>query len=135
MRRSAIALLGLVLLRWTTGAYAIEPKETSLSGKARLLSMGLDRATVLDLLGTATWAVLPTDDGPWALPDPSWSLELYWRNSGCFLPVVVSFNATGRVNGWNQGRVCVSTPTAGEPGEKYSCSRTDREELCTKNED
>jgi hypothetical protein len=102
---------------------------TPLSVKAAQLKRDMTRAEVIALLGAPTWARLPTDKGEDALA-PGLSLELRWKNGNCS-PVAVSFNAAGRVNGWDEGRaLCFEKPYPYVPDESLSCKRNHRARYC-----
>src|SRR3954465_8981870 len=102
---------------------------TALSVKAAQLKRDMTRAEVIALLGAPTWARLPTDKGEDALA-PGLSLELRWANGYCN-PVAVSFNAAGRVNGWDAGRaVCLDKPYPYVPDDTVSCKRKERARYC-----
>ena len=108
---------------------AFAGKISQLSKKASQLTMGMSREAVIQLLGPATWASIPSDKGEFAIPDPGIKLELYWRNLGC-VPVVVDFDSNLRVIGWDEGRVCIEGAHLSEPSEEYSCNKTDRSKFC-----
>ena len=103
---------------------------TSLSKKAAFLMLGMHHEAVINLLGQATWAVIPGDKGELALPDPRIRLELYWKNPGC-APVVVQFNHDFKVIGWDEGRAyCGKDAHLLEPSGEYSCNKPDRAKFC-----
>src|SRR5687768_11742211 len=98
---------------------------TELSKKADQLKHGTTRAEVIRLLGTPTWAILPTDKGEWELAK-SLSLELRWSNGNCN-NVAVSFDRTGKLTGSDAGRaVCFDKFYPLNPPDELSCKRKDR---------
>ena len=120
-----IALLSVVMI--STG-HAQE--RTELSQKAGRLRIGMTRSQVISLLGPATWAAIPGDQGEYALPDPRIRLELFWKNGRCG-PVAVMFDTEYRVSGWDEGRVCFDTEGLTDPSEEYLCEKADRKRYCT----
>lgn len=102
---------------------------TELSKRAAQLKLKMSKAEVLAVLGPATWAILPTDRGDWAL-EPHQILELRWANGNCN-NVAVSFDRSGRVSGWDEGRaVCADKPYSYNPPDKVSCKQKDRAKAC-----
>ena len=96
-------------------------KATDLSIKASKLKTGMPRSSVIKLLGPPAWAVIPGDAYDFTLPDPRIKLELYWKNPGCS-PVIVQFNASDKVTGWDEGRIyCGKDAYLFEPAKSYSC--------------
>jgi hypothetical protein len=89
----------------------------------------MSREAVIQLIGPATWASIPSDTGEFGIPDPSIRLELYWRNPGC-TPVVVDFDSNLGVVGWDEGRVCLEGSELAEPSDEYSCAKPDRARYC-----
>lgn len=126
MKRPCL-LTFVVFLVCQSVAGAVEP--TPLSQKAAQLKYGMSRTAVIDLLGNPDWASIPGDSGDYALPDPSFGLELRWRNAGCS-SVAVLFNLQQRVNGWDEGRLCVKGVEELEPNANYACSKSDRKRYC-----
>jgi len=111
-------------------SYAFSGGVTSLSKKASELKIGMSRKVVINLLDHPTWAVIPSDKGDFALPDPRIKLELYWKNTPCS-PVVVQFNSVYKVTGWDEGRVyCGKDAYLLEPPNNYSCGKADRSKFC-----
>ncbi|MBN8740940.1 MAG: hypothetical protein J0H86_15665 [Xanthomonadaceae bacterium] len=115
------------------GAVAHGAQElTALSAKAGGLETGMTRNQVIARLGPPTWAVLPSDTGDFKIPDSSISLMLAWKNAPC-APVVVDFDHSGKVIGWDEGRaVCgkdVELLRLELPGSR-SCSQADRSRAC-----
>lgn len=104
---------------------------TAISKKAGSLKIGMTRQAVIALLGPATWASIPGDKGDFELPDPSFSLQLRWPSPGCF-PVVANFDQSGKLNGWDEGRVCIKDADKFVPSAEYSCAKKDRSRLCGK---
>lgn len=128
MRRIHISILILTIL--LSFSYAFSGEVTSLSKKASGLKLGMSRQMVINLLGHSTWAVIPGDKGEFALPDPRIALELYWKNTPCS-PVVVQFNSTHKVTGWDEGRAfCGKDAHLLQPSTEYSCGRSDRAQFC-----
>jgi len=121
-----ILVVSVILLALS---YATAGKVTELSKKASQLKMGMSRQAVIRLLGPATWASIPGDEGEFPIPDPRIKLELYWRNPGC-APVVVDFNRNLRVIGWGEGRLCIKDAHLLEPSDEYSCKKPDRAKFC-----
>jgi hypothetical protein len=102
---------------------------TKLSEKASEIKIGMSRQSVIRLLGSATWAFIPGEEGDCALPNPSIGLELYWRNPGC-APVVVQFDHSNIVMGWDEGRLCIKDAHVLEPSDECSCKKSDRVKFC-----
>lgn len=121
-----LLVLSVILIAFYS---AMAGKITALSKKASQLKMGMSREIVIQLLGPATWASIPSDTGEFAIPDPSIKLELYWRNPGC-TPVVVDFDSNLRVVGRDEGRVCLDGSELSEPTDEYSCAKHDRVRFC-----
>ncbi|UCG94450.1 MAG: hypothetical protein JSW13_01440 [Candidatus Aerophobus sp.] len=120
----------IILLVFLLPALVFSGGVTNLSKKAANLELGMSRKTVINLLGRATWAVIPSDKGEFALPDPRIRLELYWKNPGC-APVIVQFNKNLKVIGWDEGRAyCGKDAHLFEPSGRYSCSKSDRAKYC-----
>lgn len=103
---------------------------TDLSTKAARLKMGMSRAEAIKLLGPATWAVLPSDTGKDALPDPSIVLLLAWKNPGC-TAVRIHFDARMHVIGWDEGRLCMTGAERFDLPDQFLCNRQDRRAKCT----
>lgn len=103
--------------------------ETELVRRARaVFERDLNRAQVVKALGAATWAVLPKDDGPFAIdPGDGVALILYWRNGKC-TPVSAAFDASMRLNGGVALAQCLDADT--NPGAQYACTKPDRATLC-----
>ncbi len=126
----AVFTLLLVLLFVFEAGSTYSADLTSLSKKAAQLQMYMSRVETVRLLGKPTWAVIPSDVGEFALPDPRIKLELYWNNPGC-TPVVVQFNSAYKVTGWDQGRFyCGKDAHLFGPKGEYSCKLSDRSKLC-----
>lgn len=122
-----VCLIGL--LAATPPVWTQQRTVTELSKKAAKLKTGMSKDETKLLLGPPTWAVLPTDKGEWKL-HPAQRLELMWRNGNCN-PVVVSFDAKMRVDGWSEGRsVCGEKPYAFAPGDELLCKRPGRGTAC-----
>jgi hypothetical protein len=125
MRKNIVLAIILIFI-FTSLATAITP----LSKKASTLHMGMSRAAVIKLLGKATWAIIPSDGGAYALQDPNTRLELHWRNPGC-TTVVVVFNQNIKVTGWDEGRgICSKEAKLFNPSDIYSCDKNDRKKYC-----
>ena len=120
----------IILLVFLLPAVAFTGGVTNLSKKAANLKLGMSRKAAINLLGRATWAVIPSDKGELALPDPRIRLELYWKNPGC-TTVVVQFNKHFKVTGWDEGRAyCGKDAHLFEPSGEYSCSEPNRAKYC-----
>jgi len=97
------------------------PAKTKLSKKAAHLKVGMTKAQVLELLGSATWG-----DADKGVP-----LTLAWRNGNCN-PVVVTFNKNMKVDGWDEGRVeCRDSTYTDVPDVQYACEDPDNLGICT----
>jgi hypothetical protein len=129
--RLPVTLLSLMAVANPTSNAGQSKSLTALSRRATGVRSGMTRQQVLNILGPATWAILPGDTGEWAMVDPNTtSLELYWKNGNC-APVQVSFNKAGRVDGIDEGRaVCDDSEYTAVPGRAYSCRRSDRSSKC-----
>lgn len=111
-------------------SYAFSGEITALSKKASKLKLRMSRQSAINLLGHSTWAVIPSDKGELALPDPRIKLELYWKNPDC-TPVIVQFDSSYKVTGWDEGRAyCGKDAYLFEPPVEYSCSKSDRKKYC-----
>lgn len=111
-------------------SYAFSGEITNLSKKAAKLKIGMSRQDVISLLGNPSWAVIPTDKGDFYISSSSVALGLYWKNTPCS-PVVVDFDNTYKVDGWDEGRaLCGDEAYLFEPSNEYSCSNGDRAEFC-----
>ena len=103
---------------------------TALSQKASELKTDMPREDVVTLLGNATWASIPGDTGEYHIPADDLGLVLRWKNSPC-PPVVVQFNTSYKVKGWDEGRVmCGEAHVILEPDQEYSCEKEDRSKFC-----
>ena len=123
-----ISILSLIIALSLSYTYANEI--TNLSKKASKLKLKMSRQEVISLLGYPTWAVISSDEGELALPDPRIRLELYWKNTPCS-PVVVQFDGNYKTTGWDEGRaVCGKDVYLLDPPKEYSCDKTDRTDLC-----
>lgn len=110
--------------------YASASDLTTLSKEASQLKLRTSRQSVIKLLGHSTWAVIPSDKGELALPDPRIKLELYWKNTPCS-PVVVQFDSAYKTSGWDEGRsFCGKDAHQFEPPKEYSCDKLDRAKFC-----
>ena len=107
----------------------IGQERTELSQRASQLELRMTRPAVIRLLGAPTWASIPGDTGAFALEVPEIGLELRWKNRPC-LPVVVAFDGNLRVNGWDEGRVCLDPPDLADPSPYYSCDKANRRHYC-----
>ncbi len=102
-----------------------KPVKKGIEAKLRM-----SRQAVIGILGRPTWAVIPSDGGDFALPDPRVKLDLYWKNTPCS-PVIVMFNSAYRVTGWDEGiGFCVKNVHLFSPGNEYSCAKADRAKFC-----
>ena len=130
MRKIHISILILTLMIVLPLSYAVSAEVTSLSKKASRLNLRMSRQAVIGILGRPTWAVIPSDGGDFALPDPRVKLDLYWKNTPCS-PVIVMFNSAYRVTGWDEGiGFCVKNVHLFSPGNEYSCAKADRAKFC-----
>ena len=131
MRKIHISILILTLMIVLPLSYAFSGEVTSLSKKASEINTRMPKKTVIRLLGLPTWAVIPSDGGEFALPDPvRVKLELYWKNTPCS-PVIVSFNSAYRVIGQDEGwGFCGKDAHITEPSNDYSCGKADRSISC-----
>ena len=110
--------------------HAFSGELTTLSKKASQLKLKASRQSVINLLGNSTWAILPSDKGEFALPDPRIKLELHWKNTPCS-PVIVQFDSAHKVTGWDEGRgFCGKDAHLFEPSNEYSCEKSDRTKFC-----
>lgn len=125
----AVLVLGVAVTITPTVLRGQSKMLNPISAKAASLKMGMTRQAVISLLGPAMWASIPGDKGDLALPDPRISLELRWPSPGCF-PVVASFDQSGKLSGWDEGRVCVKDADRFNPPAEYACTKKDRSRLC-----
>ena len=110
--------------------YAFTRDLPALTKKAAQLKITTSRQSAIKLLGHATWAIIPSDKGEWALSDPKIKLELYWKNRPCS-PVVVQFDSAYKITGWDEGRsACGIYAHLFEPPDEYSCNKLDRAKFC-----
>ena len=128
MKRIYCAILAISVITLLFSP-AFAGKISQLSKKASQLKMGISREAVIQLLGPATWASIPSDKGEFAIPGPETRLELFWNNP-CCVPVVVDFDRNLRVIGWDEGRLCTEDAHLLEPPEGYSCKKPDRGKFC-----
>jgi hypothetical protein len=130
MTKKSLVLIFFTLLTIAFSATAGET--TELSKKAAGLKTGMSREEVITLLGNATWASIPSDKGDYSVPASDFALVLRWKNSPC-TPVVVQFDQSYQVKGWDEGRViCGEGTQALEPEKDYSCEKEDRSQFCKK---
>lgn len=109
----------------------VDPDDLSLV--ALRVKQAMTREQVIDILGPATWAALPGDQGDFAVRDPQTSLILFWRNPGLAV-VEVHFDHDQKVR-WDGGK-----PIQGpggyshffEPSTAFECSLPDRSNYCKK---
>jgi hypothetical protein len=121
----------LALLLAAVPLIALAGDTTPLPDSANHLKRGMTKAQAIQLLGPATWAILPKDGGDYKLPDPRIALELYWRNTPCN-PVVVQFDVKDRVTGWDLGTMFCEKEISAmmEPPRSFSCQKGDRAKTC-----
>ncbi len=137
-RKKVFLILVAVVLTWhfilingNDSTSNTNPRQlVSVSTKEKKLRSKMTRLEVLELLGPASWAVLPSDTGEWKLPDRLIKLELYWENGDC-APIAVDFNSAEQVTGWDEGQLCVEGASDLVPGTAYSCRKPDRKRYCT----
>lgn len=128
MRKIQILIIALIMVFPLSNAFS--GTVTNLSKKASGLKIGLSHQAVISLLGNPAWAVIPGDKGDLSLPDSRIRLELYWKNTPCS-PVVVQFDSTNKVTGWDEGRAfCGKDAHLFEPSDEYACGKVDRSKLC-----
>lgn len=108
---------------------AQEDIRTPRSKIANAIKTGTPKATVTRLLGTATWATVPTNRGPFALPSPDIALGLLWRNDPCS-QIKFDFDRNMRVIGIDAGFVCVPGFKFPTPPDSMLCSVESRKHLC-----
>lgn len=123
MPRFTLKILVLLVLTAKVGA------ETELQAKMRKVKLGMTRETVISVVGSPDWAIIPSDSGDFTL-EPEYSLELLWQSQGC-APALVAFDHTGKVVGWNEGRICFKGAKTVEPTAEYACSKEDRKKYCS----
>jgi hypothetical protein len=112
---------------------ALAQNKTELSKKAAKIKSGTSREAVIELLGPATWAVLPGDDGPGSIRDlEGVELQLQWHNGPTCFPATLIFDADMKVVGIDAGATCFDEPLDPSwlPGSEYSCEKDDRSEFC-----
>jgi hypothetical protein len=103
-------------------------RRTRLSARAGLLRAGMTRAEVIDLLGPADWAGLPSDTGRFLPSGDRGTLRLGWSNGDC-PRVEAEFGPALVLTGQDEGRW-------GGPGVQSplppsrSCTLPDRVDLC-----
>ena len=120
----------VLALTFLLPAFVFAGQATELSKRASSLKTGMSRNAVIKLLGPPTWAIIPGDAYDFTLPDPRIKLELYWKNPGCS-PVIVQFNASDKVTGWDEGRIyCGKEAYLFEPAKDYSCENSERARYC-----
>lgn len=110
-------------------AFRVRRDEAASRQAGRDINRQPTRAEVVEDLGPATWAALPSDKGgDFALEGSSSVLDLYWRNGDC-TPVMVSFDKSMHAIGSDEGRMCVGGQDV-NPGARFSCTQHDRQKLC-----
>lgn len=133
MKTFATAFLIAALLGATAPAHGQAYIKTPLSKKTKKVKRGMSREQVIDILGPATWAILPVDDGPFSLANPTRiGLELRWDNGPNCLPVNVQFDRDLKVTAVGKGRTCDRSGIDPNllPTRQYSCSNEDRSDYC-----
>ena len=133
MKRITIVLLTLAFLGASVPVHGQAYIKTLLSKKTKKIKLGWSREQVIERLGPATWAILPTDGGPFSLANyTEIGLELRWDNGPKCLPVNIQFDRDLLVTAVGKGRTCDRSGI--DPNllltEQYSCEREDRTELC-----
>ena len=133
MKTITIALLAFAFLGASAPAHGQAYIKTPLSKKTKKIKPGWSRERVIERLGPATWAILPTDDGPFSLANyTEIGLELRWDNGPKCLPVNIQFDRDLKVAAVGKGRTCDRSGIDPNllPTEQYSCEQEDRAELC-----
>ena len=128
MRRTVVPM---VILSLALPAFA--QGKTELSKAARKIQSGTSRVAVIETLGPATWAVLPSDDGPGSIRDlEGVALQLQWDNGPTCFPVTLVFDADMKVLGIDDGATCFAEALdpGWMPAADYSCTKEDRSKLC-----
>jgi len=132
VKKSLIGSLVLVLILCLT-LPAVAQTMTRLSKKAEKIKSGMQREAVIEILGPATWAVLPEDGGPSSIADlEGVSLQLQWDNGDKCFPVTLHFDGGGKVIGIDTGSICLDEGIDRNwlPTSDYSCVKADRSKLC-----
>jgi hypothetical protein len=132
MKKSLTGSLVLVLIV-CLGLPALAQTKTRLSKKAEKIKSGMRREAVIEILGPATWAVLPADDGPASIADlEGVSLQLQWDNGKNCFPVTLHFDEGEKVIGIDHGSICLDDgiDPSWLPTSDYSCAKPDRSRLC-----
>ena len=127
---SAALLIGLILF---AAVPALAAGKTKLTKKAEEIKTGMSREKAIEILGPATWATLPEDDGPGSIADfPGVSLQLQWSNGEKCFPVTLHFDDHMKVHGIDQGSICFNKALdqGMMPTGDYSCEKPDRASLC-----
>jgi hypothetical protein len=112
---------------------AVAQTKTRLSKRAEKVKSGMNREAVIEILGPATWAVLPADDGPGSIAElEGVSLQLQWDNGKNCFPVTLHFNGEMKVIGIDDGSICLDDgiDPSWLPTSQYSCAKPDRSKLC-----
>lgn len=132
MRKALCAALLLTLIP-VAAAPALAQGKTKLTRKAEGIKTGTSREKAIEMLGPATWAVLPADQGPGSIADfPGVSLQLQWSNGEKCFPVTLIFDDNMKVQGIDYGAICFDKAideSMMPPGD-YSCEKPDRASLC-----
>jgi hypothetical protein len=133
MRILTIAMLIGALLGTAAPAHGQAYIKTPLSKKTKKVKRGMSREQVIEILGPATWAILPEDGGPFSLANyTEIGLELRWDNGPKCLPVNVQFDRDLKVAAVGKGRTCDRSGIDPNllPTQQYSCENEDRAEYC-----
>ena len=107
--------------------------QTDLSKAARAMKTGTSREKVVEILGPATWAVLPAGGGPGSLEGlDGIGLQLQWANGTKCFPITVIFDTDLKVTGIDDGRTCFeqALDRTWLPSADYACTKEDRSALC-----
>ena len=72
---------------------------------------------------------MKTDGGELARDD-EFGLELRWMNKKGCNAVGVLFDNNLKVNGWDEGRLCIEDVELFFPGDEYLCEKEDRSKYC-----
>jgi hypothetical protein len=128
MKRIVVALAVLCV-----GISTLAADKTVLSKAAAKIKSGTSRQGVVEVLGPATWAVLPGDGGPGSIRDlEGVALQLQWDNGPNCFPITLIFDAEMKVQGIDAGATCLDEPL--DPGwlpvADYSCVKEDRSRFC-----
>ena len=132
MKKSLIGSLVLVLVL-CLALPALAQTKTRLSKKAEKIKTGMRREAVIEILGPATWAVLPADEGPASIAGlEGVSLQLQWDNGKDCFPVTLHFDDGMKVVGIDDGSICLDggIDPSWLPTSDYSCTKPDRSKLC-----